>query len=271
MLEPNGREIHEDSAIKEGAVIENKELNNKLFLRLVAKKVTFTNVDFRYTIFDSVYFRGCFFNGCKFTGCKFLSSNLTGSSFIDCDFSYAGFEKTQVDTDILRSEFNGKENLKLKFARSLRLNYQQLGDSSAVNKAIGVELQATEIHLRKAWRSNEPYYRKKYKGIKHLKAFAEWFNFKFLDLVWGNGESAGKLVRSMFFVLLLMSVVHVYNYGDVDSISDYFQSLLLSIQVFLGVLKYDGYSGTYLALIYTTRLIMVGFFMSIVVKRFNRR
>ena len=53
----------------------------------------------------------------------------------------------------------------MKFARTLRMNYQQLGFAESVNKAIQIELQATEIHLYKAWRSNEAYYRKKYAGF----------------------------------------------------------------------------------------------------------
>ncbi|MDI4659745.1 MULTISPECIES: pentapeptide repeat-containing protein [Cobetia] len=277
MLKPNGREVIEDKEINTGekevvkADSAGEQFRNKLFLRLVAKKAQFKRVDFSYTIFDSVYFKNCTFDSCNFIGCKFLNSNLSGSSFHGCDFIYSTFDKTQVDTDILKSEFNGRENLKLKFARSLRLNYQQLGDSKAVNKAMGVELQATETHLKKSWHSDEKYYRDKYKGIRRFQALLEWVNFKFLDLVWGNGESATKLVRCMVFLLIVMAMAHVFFFGDTNSISDYLQSAVISVQVFLGVIKPLEYSNTYLAFIYSIKLVMFGFFVSIVVKRFNRR
>ena len=47
----------------------------------------------------------------------------------------------------------------MRFARTLRMNYQQLGDARAANKAI--EIEATEIHLHKAWSSKQSYYRSK--------------------------------------------------------------------------------------------------------------
>ena len=60
-----------------------------------------------------------------------------------------------------------------------------------------VELQATEIHLHKAWRSNESYYRKKYSGPSRVGALIEWTSFKVLDFIWGNGESTWKLLRAV--------------------------------------------------------------------------
>lgn len=133
---------------------------NKLFERLVALKVEFKNVDFCYSIFDAAYIRNCSFEDCNFTGCRFVNCNLAGSSFNGCKFDYATFDKTHIDNDILEVGCPGHENLKLKFARSLRLNYQQIGDAKSANKAINIELQATEDHLHKAWKSKESYYRK---------------------------------------------------------------------------------------------------------------
>jgi hypothetical protein len=84
------------------------------------------------------------------------------------------------------------------------MNYQQIGDARAVNLAMRVELRAQETHLKKAWHSKESYFRLKYKRMMRAKMFAEWFGFKFLDLVWGNGESLLKLGRSILIIFLLM-------------------------------------------------------------------
>ena len=128
---------------------------NQLFVRLVAKKKRFTKVDFTYSIFDGCNMRDCVFDSCNFTGCRFVSTNLYGSTFSGCMFDYATFERTTIDSHVLDSECPPFENLKIRFARTLRVNYQQLGDAGAVNKAICVELRAAELHLRKAWQSNE--------------------------------------------------------------------------------------------------------------------
>ena len=84
----------------------------------------------------------------------------------------------------------------VKFARTLRVNYQQLGDAASANKAIQVELKATEIHLHKAWSSNESYYRKKYAKWRRAKAFAEWVRVQDPGLYLGQWESTIKLIRS---------------------------------------------------------------------------
>jgi hypothetical protein len=200
MLEDSARVIRTDKKFL--GEERGGSYNNSLFIRLVGKDVIFTNVNFMYCIFDGAYLRNCNFQSCDFTGCRFINSNLVGSSFSGCKFNYATFEKTLVDTDIMINSCPSEENLKLKFARSLRINYQQLGDAKAANKAISIELKATESHLYKAWSSKESYYRRKYKGFNRLTTFGEWLEFKTLDFIWGNGESTYKLIRAVLLVLL---------------------------------------------------------------------
>ena len=161
----------------------NSGFANHLFLRLIAKDKKFTNVDFKYSIFDTCYLRGCKFDSCDFTGCRFVGTNLHGAKFSGCKFDYSTFERTVVDNYILDTECPSHENIKMRFARTLRMNYQQIGDAESANKAISIELQATETHLYKTWHSNESYHRKKYTGLKRIKAFIEWAKFKILDFV----------------------------------------------------------------------------------------
>jgi hypothetical protein len=151
------------------------------------------------------------------------------------------------------------------------MNYQQLGDAKSVNKAIGVELQASGVYLRKAWRSNESYYRKKYTGWKRIKAFVDWLDFKVLDFVWGNGESALKLLRSTALVLIVMALFDVLSYKDPQNLYSYRDALAEAPQIFFGAATPRNYPGWFLTVVLLTRLIAFGFFMSIIIKRFNRR
>jgi hypothetical protein len=249
--------------------LENSDLKNHLFVRLVAKQRRFTNIDFKYCIFDTCYLRKCSFDSCDFTGCRFTSTILYGSSFTGCRFDYALFEKTIVDNEILDTGCPGTENLKMRFARSLRINYQQLGDSKSANKAIEVELQATEVYLHKAWHSNESYYRHKYAKWKRLEILAEWAGFKILDFIWGNGESAWKLLRAVGVVLLVMWVFGLWL-GDYQRFG-LFGSLAQTPATFLGTVERPNYPQWYVISVLVARLIAFGFFMSIVIKRFNRR
>ena len=148
----SNREQHIDE--KFDSDVSNVSYSNKLFLRLVSKSKRFEKVDFKYSIFDTCYLRNCVFDTCDFTGCRFIGVNFSGANFIGCKFDYATFERTIIASDILDNCCPGWDNLKLKFARTLRVNFQQLGESKSANKAIQVELEATEIHLHKSWKSN---------------------------------------------------------------------------------------------------------------------
>lgn len=269
MFVDSGRIIETDKRI--GADLSDTNLSNRLFIRLIAKGRRFHKVNFQYTIFDGCYLRKCVFDSCDFTGVRFTASNLYESAFVGCKFDYCSFEKTVVGAEILDVGCPGWENLKLRFARTLRMNYQQLGDAKAVNKAMAVELRATEIHLHKAWHSNEAYYRKHYAGWKRAKVFFEWFEFKFLDFVWGNGESALKLLRAVIIVLVLMALTDVVTFGETNRVEAYVYAFLEAPQIFLGTLSPVHYSKGYLALITFIRLVAMGFFLSIIIKRFNRR
>jgi hypothetical protein len=155
---------------------------------------------------------------------------------------------------------------------SLRTNFQQLGDADALNKAMRVELSATEIHLKKAWQSNESYYRSHHPGVlSRTLAFLEWLKFKVLDFIWGNGENLFRLVRFVLIVLVLMALGDVAVYGDPGRVQSYGASFIRSFAIFFGTLIPDDYGKAYLALITCVRLVIVGFFLSIIIKKFSRR
>jgi len=269
MLADSKRVEEKDKTFTED--VTDGRYSNYLFTRLIAKGRRFTKVDFKYTIFDACYLRNCVFDSCDFTGCRFTSTSLHGSSFTGCKFDYASFERTLIDSDLLDTGCPGPENLKARFARSLRMNFQQIGDPKGANKAIAVELQATEIHLRKAWSSNESYYRNKYRSWRRTRAFLEWIGFKVLDFVWGNGESILKLLRFVVAAVLAIAVIDVIYFGDPDSVRAYLNALALAPAVFFGVLSPPNYSTLYLTLILVVRLTTFAFFISIIIKRLNRR
>lgn len=269
MLVDSGRRTETDKRFT--ADVTECSLSNRLFVRLVAKGRTFRKVDFKYSVFDGCYLRNCTFDSCDFTGCRFVNTNMHGAKFSGSNFQYASFDKTIVDASILDTECPGPENLKARFARSLRTNYQQLGDAAGVNKAMKVELEASEAHLHKAWASNESYYRQKYKGLDRLSSFFQWLEFKILDYVWGNGERPLRLCFSVFVFLVFMAVIDVTQFGDPRRVDSYFTALGNAPAIFLGLTSPASYPKSYLTGITFVRLVALGFFLSIIIKRFNRR
>lgn len=244
---------------------------NHVFVRLSAKGRKFTNVDFRYSTFDACYLRDTKFDSCDFTGCRFIATNLHGAKFLGCRFEYTTFERTMIDSAILDTECPSRENLRVRFARALRMNYQQLGDAAAVNKAMKVELEATNTHLYKAWASDEDYYRKKYVGWLWWKMLCQWVFFRLGDFVWGNGESALRLLRFVLIIMLCMTIYEVLSFGDPHMVGSYATAFLRSSEVFMGLPAPAEYPKPYIAIVTLIRLVAIGFLLSIIIKKFNRR
>lgn len=264
-----GRTTLTDQAVAHD--LDGVSLRNYQFVRMVASKKRFVNCDFSYSEFDSAYLRNCIFDSCKFTGCKFTRSNLRGSKFTGCEFDYVDFSQSQVEPEILDSGCPGHENLQQKFARNLRVNFQEIGDAESANKAIKIELSATRVHLYKAWRSRESYYRKKYTGFSRAAMFLYWLEFVLLDFFWGNGESAWKLVRSIVLVAGIIAIGDVYFLGNPFALNSYLSALVRSPEILLGVSQPSDFSGPVLSIITAVRYIMLACLVSILVKRFSRR
>lgn len=268
-LRPSHREIVTDYAVSDD--LANEKFRNYQFKRLVASNKKFVKCDFKYSEFDAAYLRNCNFDSCDFTGCRFTNTNLRGSSFSGCKFDYVQFSYTHVDPEILDTGCPGQENLQQGFARTLRLNFHQIGDAAAANKAIKIELGATHVHFLKAWYSRESYYRKKYRGLQRARMFSEWLKFVTMDFFWGNGESPVNLLRSIGFLIVIIALGEVYFLRDPNVISSYVCALLQAPEVLLGVSKPQGFSGLALVCIASLRYVMIACLVSILIRRLSRR
>ncbi len=271
IMENSNRVKVEDQIFNED--IKNKNFCAQLFIRVGAKKKRFEEVDFSHTYFENCYFKDCVFDSCNFNGCKITNSNFSGSSFTGSKFDYASFDKTQIENEILFNNCPTYDNLKLKFARSLRTNFQSIGDAVSANKAIKIELKATESHLKKNWNSKESYYRKKYAGLRRFEEFFKWISFKIQEFIWGNGESLLKLFRTGFYIWIFLTIIDVFSFKNKSLIENYWKSFWEMPALFFGVgnNNFAYYDKLYLSIIVAIRLIGLSLFMSILIKRFNKR
>ncbi len=260
-------------------LLNNNKFENHLFIRAVAKNIIFENVDFSKTYFENCYLRDCRFIRCTFEGAKFTGSNLIGSYFEDCNFDYVTFEKTFIDDEIFECAPK-KDNLRYKFARSLKLNYASIGDYIKASKAVTIELEATKSHLKDSWLSGEEWYKMKYGGIKkRLEQFWKWFKVSLLDFLWGNGESLWRLVRFNILIFVALTIYHVIEKKEniAPKILDIFFIKIPANYFDIEILDSSGknyfeYYPSWLSLLLViTRLICFGLLMSIIIKKYNRR
>lgn len=245
--------------------IYNISFDKHIFTRVSAVSKTFEKVSFKYAVFDDCYFRNCKFIDCDFTGAQFKGASYRGSEFSGSRFDYARFNNTKITNSILDFNIPGYENVALEFAQSLRVNFGQIGDTLGVNKAIEAELKATKVHLSKAAWAKDGWYKKKYKGINRLKIIRDYITFNAFDFIWGNGESLYKLLRSIFIVIsiiLLNLLVEGYSFNAATS---------QSFSLFLGINTSVVESTGIVQFAISSRFILLGMFVSVLVKRLSRR
>lgn len=159
----------------------------------------------------------------------------------------------------------GHENVALELARCLRSNYAQLGNAEGINLAINAELQATKVHLKKATWSRESYYRDKYSGIARAHIGLKYYCFIVLDFLWGNGESLLKLLRSIILANTLIGVVLLLS--GLAPLS----SLGTACALFFGTTTSTAQYPTLAVASAFLRFVLLGLFVSVLVKRLARR
>ncbi len=272
VLKKGNREQIVDYYVAKNLNAENADFSYKILTRLnAAKRTTFNKVSFVHAVFDGCYFNQCLFDSCDFTGARFVGCNFHQTSFAGCKFAYATFERCQIDDDILSKEAPLEDNLRMRFARTLRMNYQQIGDAKAVNRAISFELQATESYLYKSWASGETYYREKYRGVVIARQLWRWVCFRILDFVWGNGESTRKLLRSFLLAFVIIGLSEGATGANPWDAHAYLLGLQHAPAIFFGVAGAGSFGPTAASIITAARLVGMALLTAILIKRLGRR
>lgn len=254
------KEFHEE--------IRDQDFSRKDFVRVYAVKVTFINVNFKQSTFSSCYFRKCRFIQCDFTGSTFKETYLKGTNFIESPLKYVIFEKSPIEEGVLDTCLPSEENLARDLVRSLRVNFSQIGNYEAVNKAAAIEVQLTGQHLYNAAYSRQSYYRDKenYSGWARVVYGLRHAKWKFLDLLWGNGESFFRIISSGLFLVFLISLIFFAN-ADI-TFPQAFQSTLYQ---FWGLQNDPRLPDLYVLVLTIGRFLLIGLFMAIMVKKLSKR
>ncbi|MDZ7583275.1 MAG: pentapeptide repeat-containing protein [Thiobacillus sp.] len=264
-LRDNRKEKIEDKEFFAG--LRDVDLSRKDLTRVYSVDQIFTGVVFKQCVFTSCYFRNCRFIRCDFTGAGIKESNFKGSQFEECSFKYTTWEKTLLDERFLDTCLPSEENLARDLVRSLRVNFAQIGNYEAVNKAASIEVRLTGQHLYNAAYSRQSYYRAKYKGMARFTHALQHLQWKSLDLLWGNGESIFRVIVSGLAVVLVAAILFMRDAAGVTFQDAFFEALWH----FWGVQYSVPMPSTYVVLLTVLRFAIFGLFMAILVKRLSRR
>lgn len=246
--------------------VTNHDLSRHIVDYVYAVGTIFEEVTFKQTELSHCYFRNCRFIRCDFTGVIVKDSNFRGSVFRGCDFRYSHWEKTFLDLEFLHSCLPCEENLARDLVRTLRVNYSQIGNYDAVNEAASIEVKLTGEHHFKAAYSWQSYYREKYKGFSRLSHAFQHAKWKFLDLLWGNGESLTRVVLTGVAITALATLYSKITVPSAPAI----QLVSMCVLAFWGISKPALPDEITLALT-VSRFLLFGLFMAILIKRLSKR
>lgn len=248
--------------------VTGEDYSRKDFSKVFAVGKTFTDVNFSQSNLSSCYFRNCRFIRCNFMGTVFKDCYLKGANFPESSLKYTTFNSSQLDDAILDNSLPLEENLARDFVRTLRVNFSQVGNYEAVNKAASIEVKLTGIHLRKAAYSKEAYYRgkEKYTGLGRVKAVFDHAQWTFLDLLWGNGESLFRIFMSSIVFVIFMSFIL-----SVSSCNTFSDTIVSVFYDFWGVNSDLSVVKPYLVFLTIVRLLFFSLFVSVLVKRLSKR
>lgn len=176
------------------------------------KKGEFVGKDFSYCVFTRAYFHEAKFRDCKFVGARFTDCNFRNADIVGCDFRYADFTGTRIDTKEILNNLPGEPNIRRELLQILRKNSASMGDVRSGRQFVLMEIAAEKEHLRRAWRQEEPYYKKKYAGFKSLSKILLKRSFLWLDgFLWGHGERLWRMLISVPLLILACAAISTFR------------------------------------------------------------
>lgn len=178
------------------------------------KNGIFENVDFSYCVMQRGYFHKAVFRNCKFIGSRIIDSNFRSAEFFGCNFNYADFTGTRIDTDEILKNLPDEPNIRRELLQILRKNAISMGDVSSGRKFVLAEIAAKKEHLRRAWNQEEKYYREKYPGNwNRFVIGVRRFGLALDSFLWGHGEKLWKMLISISVLLFISALYSTYKFG----------------------------------------------------------
>jgi hypothetical protein len=208
-----------EEVLKENESIENVKLKFSSLVRLAMKGAKVKNGDFLQCVFDEVYARHALFENVNFSGSYFKNCNFSNSTFYHCDLSFCKFEKCDLPYKSIMSCLPSEPNIRRELARSLKVNYQGLGNKKIADIFLDIEIEANEQELMAIFKSSETYYKQRYDWGQRFSSLFEWGWLKAAGLVWGYGHRILRLIISYLVLMSSLSILLALSHSSFKEVS----------------------------------------------------
>lgn len=198
-------------AIKDDLQVGGSTLRTCRFVRIGAKNARFESCSLTQCHFEDSYMRNAFFKDVDFTGSTFRNCNLEKASFQGCNLRYCTFQSTLLDRDEIIACLPVEPNLRRDLARSLRRNFENLGDKEGADAFLNLEIAAHEQELLGAFRRKTTYYKTHYSGVDQALAGLKFLGSKLSGFIWGYGHRVSRLLASYVALTFLFSLTTYFS------------------------------------------------------------
>ena len=261
------------------STIQNKDVRLSRFSYCGFKGTHFRGCNFNHSYFDRCYFRKAQFNDVSLIGCTFKDCRFGEAVFENCKFDEAEFENCSITYEQLAATLPQRQNVLWRFARNLRVNSQNRGQTEDARKFLLGEIKASETHnFKKAFAWNEPFYKMKYGIEDRLLGFWQGTSSKMSDVFWGYGEKPSRVLRASAVAIVIFALVFYYsaNLKNIPGGYDFLECLGFSAATFVTATYGEVLPSTRAARILCTcesavGLVMFGFFVTSLYRRISKR
>lgn len=262
-------------------VLEGVSHQHSHFTDVRGKGATFQDFDFSYCIFTRAYFHNATFSNCKFVGAHFIDCNFRNAELRDCDFSYSSFSGTRIETKQILENLPSWPNVRRELLQILRRNAASVGDYRSEKAFVIREIESKKEHLRRAWRQDEPYYKRKYHPrFRWVVAGLELLALKMDNFVWGHGERLWKapialaLLIAVFSAILTAKGLPNFSEATLLDVLNYFsKTFVYHVNLFLGLPDGTGFKGVLVMdwIVVITRFLTIGVIVAALYRRLSHR
>ena len=262
-------------------ILEGLSHQHSHFTDVRGKSATFQSFDFSYCIFTRAYFHKATFSNCKFVGAQFFDCNFRGAQLRDCDFSYASFSGTRIPTNQILENLPSWPNARRELLQILRRNAASVGDYRSEKAFVLREIDSEKEHYRRAWRRDEPYYKKKYHPrFRWVGAGLRLLALRIDSCVWGHGERLWKTPLALIGLLAFLSaILAAYELPSIaemkiyDAWNYFSMAFVYHVNLFLGLPNEPGIKGMLVIdwIVVVIRFLVIGVIVAALYRRLSHR
>ena len=215
------RQVAKDDGLPRSTV-RDCHLSHCILSNKHLKEVSFSGGSVVHCHFDSCKLTDAAFNRVDLTGTLFIRCDLKNATFSQCRMWYVRFERCALDYEAVLESAPIETNLRLEFLQVLRVNAEQMGERTWVDRILELELRTQERELLNIAIGRTNYYRMKYAALARLRATQRLCLLVLHRLWWGYGLRlsnlmlSGTLLVSLFAALSHWLPVHFITSGGVS-------------------------------------------------------